>query len=179
MVLERVNSPQDIKKFTSEELNVLCLELRDAIVKATACHGGHLASSLGAVELTVALHYCLKTPKDSIIFDVGHQCYAHKLLTGRRAQFEHLRQYKGVSGFPNPGESKHDPFISGHASCSISWAQGLAEARKITMMAARSRYRRRLAFRGMAFEALNSGHTGSDILVIYNHNEMSISSSVR
>jgi len=181
MILERINSPQDIKRLNPEELKILSLELRDYMVKVVAKNGGHLASSLGAVELTVALHICLESPKDKIIFDVGHQCYAHKLLTGRRTQFEHLRQYKGLSGFPNPAESEHDAFISGHASCSISWAQGLAEANKLNNSDGKV-----VAIigdgslsGGMAFEALNSsGHSGSDMLVIYNHNEMSISSSV-
>ena len=181
MILERVNSPADLKKLTSEELKDLCVEVRALMVDVVSRRGGHLASSLGAVELITALHYCLDLPKDKIIFDVGHQSYAHKILTGRRDKFQALRMRGGLSGFPNTSESIYDPFISGHASTALSWAQGMAEGAK-----AQNQSFHAVAVvgdgsltGGMCFEALNHcGHCSSDILVVYNHNEMSISSSV-
>jgi len=131
MILERVNSPQDLKKLSLEELKVLSVEVRSLIVKVVSKKGGHLASSLGAVELCIALHSCLDTPKDTIVFDVGHQSYAHKILTGRRDAFERLREYKGLSGFPNCEESAYDTYTCGHASTVVSWAQGISEAKKL------------------------------------------------
>ncbi len=128
MILERISSPKDLKKLTPEELKTLNQEIRDLIVKVVSKKGGHLASSLGAVELCVALGICLDLPKDSLIFDVGHQTYAHKIITGRRNAFLNLREYQGISGFPNCKESSYDVYISGHASTAISWAQGIAEA---------------------------------------------------
>jgi len=181
MILGRVNSPGDIKKLNLEELNGLCAEVRMLMVDVVSRRGGHLASSLGAVELIAALHYCLDLPKDKIIFDVGHQCYAHKILTGRRDKFQALRTRGGLSGFPNPAESACDPFISGHASTAISWAQGMAEAAKLQNenFHAVAVVGDGSLTGGMCFEALNHcGHCLSDILVVYNHNEMSISSSV-
>lgn len=180
-MLEKINSPQDLKSLTLEELNILCSEIRDLIIKVVAQKGGHLASSLGAVELCVSLHYCLDTPSDTIIFDVGHQAYAHKIITGRKNDFYKLREYEGLSGFPNPSESMYDMFISGHASTAVSWAAGIAEAKKIYKEKTRT-----VAVigdgsltGGMCFEALNHcGHIQSDIMVILNHNEMSISASV-
>jgi len=181
MILERVNSPEDLKKLTPEELKTLNQEIRDLIVKVVSRRGGHLASSLGAVELCVALGVCLDLPKDSLIFDVGHQTYAHKIVTGRRNAFLNLREYEGISGFPNHKESVYDVYISGHASTAISWAQGIAEAKRFKEDSSKT-----VAVvgdgsltGGMCFEALNSsGHSQSDILVIVNHNEMSISPSV-
>jgi 1-deoxy-D-xylulose-5-phosphate synthase len=181
MILERVNSPADIKQLTLEELTDLCAEVRTLMVDTVSKRGGHLASSLGAVELIAALHCCLDMPRDKIIFDVGHQAYAHKILTGRKDRFQTLRTRGGLSGFPNPAESPFDVFISGHASTAISWAQGIAEGAKlqnenfhvVAMVGDGS------LTGGMCFEALNHcGHCSSDILVVYNHNEMSISSSV-
>ncbi|MCP4653365.1 MAG: 1-deoxy-D-xylulose-5-phosphate synthase [Candidatus Omnitrophica bacterium] len=180
-MLEKINNPHDLKKLTTKELRGLCREIRELIIKVVSRRGGHLASSLGAVELSVALNYCLNLPLDALIFDVGHQCYAHKILTGRRDRFHSLRQYKGISGFPNPAESDCDSFISGHASTAVSWAQGLAEAARMKKEKAKA-----VAVigdgsltGGMCFEALNNcGHSQSDVLVILNHNEMSISSSV-
>ena len=131
MILENVNYPGDLKSLTTAQLNTLAQELRELIIKVVSSRGGHLASSLGVIEMSVALHHCLDTPKDSLIFDVGHQCYAHKILTGRKSRFYNLREYKGISGFPNPQESEHDLFISGHASTAVSWAQGLAEGKKL------------------------------------------------
>lgn len=181
MILEKINSPKDLKNLNIGELGVLSQEIRDLIVKVVSKKGGHLASSLGAVELTIALHYLLDTPQDTIIFDVGHQIYAHKILTGRRESFVNLREYKGISGFPNSAESPYDTYISGHASTAVSWAQGIAEAKKIKNSTSKT-----IAIigdgsltGGMCFEALNAcGHAQSDCLVILNHNEMSISPSV-
>ncbi len=181
MILERVNSPEDLKKLTPEELKTLNQEIRDLIVKVVSRRGGHLASSLGAVELCVALGVCLDLPKDSLVFDVGHQTYAHKIVTGRKNTFLNLREYEGISGFPNHKESVYDVYISGHASTAISWAQGIAEAKRLKEDSSKT-----IAVvgdgsltGGMCFEALNSsGHSQSDILVIVNHNEMSISPSV-
>jgi 1-deoxy-D-xylulose-5-phosphate synthase len=119
MILEKINSPQDLKKLNLEELKSLSREIRDLMLEVVSQRGGHLASSLGSVELCVALHYCLNAPFDTIIFDVGHQAYAHKIITGRRDAFKTLREYKGISGFPNPKESAYDVYISGHASTSI------------------------------------------------------------
>jgi 1-deoxy-D-xylulose-5-phosphate synthase len=181
MILEKCDSPQDIKKLSFQELRALSTEIRELIIQVVSAKGGHLASSLGAVELCVAMHYCMNSPADDIIFDVGHQCYAHKILTGRRRDFYKLREYGGISGFPNNRESKYDPYISGHASTAVSWAQGLAEAKKL-----KGDNSRTVAVigdgsltGGMCFEALNNcGHLQSDCLVILNHNEMSISQSV-
>ena len=131
MILERINSPQDLKQLNAEELKTLCGQIRDLIITVISQKGGHLASSLGAVELCVALHYCLDTPQDTLIFDVGHQTYAHKIITGRRDCFSRLREYQGLSGFPHCDESIYDTFISGHASTAVSWAQGIAEAKKL------------------------------------------------
>ncbi len=181
MILERVNSPGDLKKLTREELKTLNQEIRNLIVKVVSQKGGHLASSLGAVELCVALGICLDLPQDSLIFDVGHQTYAHKIITGRKNAFSHLREYKGISGFPSHKESAYDIYVSGHASTAISWAQGISEAKKLQEDESKT-----VAVigdgsltGGMCFEALNScGHSQSDVLVIVNHNEMSISPSV-
>ena len=181
MILDKINSPQDLKALNEEALKALCEEMRNLIIKTVSRTGGHLASSLGAVELCTALHYCLDTPHDTIIFDVGHQTYAHKIITGRRDAFSTLRQQGGITGFPNSQESEYDPFISGHASTAVSWAQGMAEAKK-----RKGDKSRTVAIvgdgsltGGMAFEALNScGHNESEVLVVVNHNEMSISPSV-
>ncbi len=180
-MLEKVNYPQDIKNLSFDDLEVLAEEIRKYIIEHVSRQGGHLASSLGAVELCIALHYCLDTPRDSVIFDVGHQTYAHKILTGRKNSFDRLRQFGGLSGFPNPAESEYDIYISGHASTAISWAQGLSEAKKVKGDTTRT-----VAVigdgslsGGMCLEALNHcGHRQTDLLVILNHNEMSISPSV-
>jgi 1-deoxy-D-xylulose-5-phosphate synthase len=181
MIIERIHSPQDLKGLKLEELKLLSSEIRELIIDVVSKKGGHLASSLGAVELSVALHYLLNAPHDALIFDVGHQAYAHKILTGRRDNFFTLREYKGISGFPNCEESEYDVYTSGHASTAVSWVQGIAEARKISKKDAKT-----VAVigdgsltGGMCFEALNHcGHSQSDVLIIFNHNEMSISPSV-
>ncbi|OPX28609.1 MAG: 1-deoxy-D-xylulose-5-phosphate synthase [Candidatus Omnitrophica bacterium 4484_171] len=180
-MLEKINYPQDIKKLNIEELKVLASEIREFIIKNVSTGGGHLASSLGAVEICLALHYCLDTPRDTIIFDVGHQTYAHKIITGRKDKFSGLRKYKGLSGFPNPAESEYDVYISGHASTAVSWAEGIAEAKRLKQETSST-----VAVigdgsltGGMCFEAFNhSGHRQDNILVVLNHNEMSISPSV-
>tara|TARA_B100000315_G_C14572117_1_gene586125 strand:- start:369 stop:2249 length:1881 start_codon:yes stop_codon:yes gene_type:complete len=181
MILDKITSPKNLKKLKIDELKILSQEIRDLIVKVISVNGGHLASSLGAVELCVALQHCLDTPKDSIIFDVGHQAYAHKIITGRKDSFSTLRQYEGISGFPNFNESNHDIYISGHASTAISWAQGIAEANRL-----KKKSHKTVALvgdgsltGGMCFEGLNAcGHSQTDVLIIVNHNEMSISPSV-
>ncbi|MBD3263616.1 MAG: 1-deoxy-D-xylulose-5-phosphate synthase [Candidatus Omnitrophica bacterium] len=180
-MLESINSPQDLRRIKQEKLNDLAAEIREFIIKVVSDKGGHLASSLGAVELCIALHYCLNTPEDTLVFDVGHQTYAHKILTGRKDKFYTLRQYEGLSGFPNFYESVYDTYISGHASTAISWAQGIAEAKRLKKETSKT-----VAVvgdgslsGGMCFEALNScGHAKTDLLVVLNHNEMSISPSV-
>ena len=131
MILEKVNSPEDLKKLSRSELSQLCKELRAYLVQSVSQTGGHLASNLGAVELTVAIHRVFDTTKDRLVFDVGHQCYVHKALTGRRELFSTLRQLDGLSGFPKPYESVHDAFIAGHASNSVSVALGMARARTL------------------------------------------------
>jgi 1-deoxy-D-xylulose-5-phosphate synthase len=125
MLLEKINSPQDLKKLSLGELPSLAEEIRARIIEVVTRTGGHLASSLGAVELIIALHYCLDAPRDKIIFDVGHQTYAHKILTGRNKAFSNLRQYQGLSGFPSKEESAYDPFTTGHSSTAVSLALGL------------------------------------------------------
>ncbi|MCS7280044.1 MAG: 1-deoxy-D-xylulose-5-phosphate synthase [Desulfobacterota bacterium] len=181
MYLEKVDYPSDLKKLSLNDLSHLCSEIRELIVKTVSRTGGHLSSSLGVVELTVAIHYVFDAPKDKIIWDVGHQCYAHKILTGRKNLFHTLRQDGGISGFPSRQESVFDTFNTGHASNSISVAVGLAEAKKklnsdekiIVVIGDGA------LSGGMAFEALNhAGHAKSDILVILNDNEMSISRNI-
>ena len=131
MILETIRDPNDIKSLNDPQTQLLCTELREFLLKNVSRTGGHLASNLGAVELTVAIHRVFDTSRDRLVFDVGHQCYTHKILTGRREQFPTLRQYKGLSGFPKPYESKHDAFIAGHASNSVSVALGMAKARTL------------------------------------------------
>lgn len=180
-LLRKISTPSDLKKLNLTELNELAAELRGAIIKNVSKTGGHLASNLGVVELTIALHYCFDSPRDSIVWDVGHQCYSHKMLTGRYREFSTLRQPGGISGFTNPNESIHDVFFSGHASTSISSAFGIAMANKIK---GRDNYAVAVigdgAFTGgMAYEALNNaGKERSNLIVILNDNEMSISENV-
>ena len=180
-LLNQINSPADLKKIPESQLSGLAEEIREQIMKTVSHSGGHLAPSLGVVELTIALHYVLNAPEDKIIWDVGHQAYAHKLLTGRRDNFSTLRQFGGLSGFPNKEESIYDIFTVGHASTSISSALGLAAGRdlqqqnfKIVAVIGDA-----ALGGGMAFEALNhSGHLGKDIIVILNDNAHSISRTV-
>lgn len=173
--------PEDLKGLSLEELQQVAAEVRAYMIKTVADNGGHLAASLGVVELTVALHSTYSSPRDLITWDVGHQSYPHKLLTGRWEQFPTLRCRGGLCGFPKPSESIHDPFISGHSSTSISAALGLARARdlqgedyKVVAVIGDG-----ALTGGMAFEALNdAGHRRADLLVILNDNEMSIGSNV-
>jgi len=183
MLLEHINSPQDLKKLNLEQLPLLAGEIRQRIIEVVSHTGGHLASSLGAVELAIVLHYCLDTPKDRIVWDVGHQSYAHKILTGRNKEFATLRQYQGISGFPAKDESPFDAFTTGHSSTAVSLALGLACARD-TMPG--EKYFRVVAVigdgslsGGLCFEGLNNaGHLKKDILIILNTNELSIAPNV-
>ncbi len=180
-MLEKINSPKDLKKLSLGELNDLRREIRYFLLKCVSETGGHLAPSLGVVELTMALHYVFDSPKDKIVWDVGHQAYVHKLLTGRKKGFKTLRQYKGMSGFPKTKESPHDAFNVGHASTSISAALGMAKARDF-----KGEKNKVVAIigdgslgGGMALEGLNNaGSLGSDLIVILNDNRMSISPNV-
>ncbi|MFH1453691.1 MAG: 1-deoxy-D-xylulose-5-phosphate synthase [Armatimonadota bacterium] len=180
-ILSKVNLPSDLKNLSVEELKTLSDELREFIIESVSKTGGHLASSLGVVELTVALHKVFDTPYDKIVWDVGHQSYAHKILTGRKNRFHTLRQYEGISGFPKIAESEYDSFGTGHSSTSISAALGLIKARDL-----KGGSNNVIAVigdgaltGGMALEALNhAGHLNSDLLVILNDNEMSISKNV-
>ena len=180
-ILDMISSPADLKLLSNEELSILAGEIRQEIVATTSKTGGHVASSLGAVEIILALHAELDCPTDKIVFDVGHQAYAHKLVTGRLAGFETLRTYGGVSGFPKPTESPYDVHFSGHASDSLSVALGLAQARdmagtdeKVVALIGDASLSG-----GMAFEALNNiGQAQTPMVVILNDNEMSISHNV-
>jgi 1-deoxy-D-xylulose-5-phosphate synthase len=181
MFLEKINTLKDLRDLTVTELGLLADEIRPYITNVVSRTGGHLSSNLGVVELTIALHYVFNTPEDKIIWDVGHQCYTHKILTGRREQFETLRQDGGISGFPSRKESAFDVFDTGHASNSISVAVGLGEAKKkshsdnkvLAVIGDGS------LTGGMAFEALNhAGHLKSEIIVVLNDNEMSISKNI-
>jgi len=181
MLLEAIQSPADLKQLTIEQLPVLAEEVRSFLLSTVSETGGHLGSNLGAVELTLALHYCFSTPFDKIIWDVGHQAYTHKILTGRRDRFNTQRQYKGISGFPKRCESEHDAFGVGHASTSISAALGMAVADNL------DRKKNNVIAvigdgsltGGIAFEGLNqAGHLKKNLIVVLNDNEMSISKNV-
>ncbi len=180
-LLDRIDSPADLRKLTKRQLKQLAAEIREELVARVTANGGHLASNLGVVELTIALHLAFDSPRDKIIWDVGHQSYVHKLLTGRRKLFATLRQYGGLSGFTSRSESEHDPFGAGHASTSVSAALGMAIARDLA-----GDDHRVVAVigdgaitGGMALEAFNqAGHLGSKLIVILNDNGMSISPTV-
>jgi len=179
MFLEHINSPQDIKALKPQELSILASEIRLRMTEVVSHNGGHLASSLGAVELIIALHYCFNAPKDKIIFDVGHQSYAHKILTGRNINFETLRQYGGLSGFPSKDESEFDSFTTGHSSTAVSLALGLACARDYLSCEERFKVIAVIGdgslSGGLCFEGLNNaGHLKKDMLVVLNTNELSI-----
>ncbi len=181
MLLDTINSPSDLKKLSLAQLIELAGEIRPLITDIISRTGGHLASNLGIVELTIALHYTFDAPDDKIIWDVGHQCYTHKILTGRRDTFHTIRQDGGLSGFPSRKESLYDVFDTGHASNSISIAAGLAESQ--AKMGGTSKIIAVIGdgslTGGMSFEALNhAGHLKSDIIVILNDNEMSISKNI-
>lgn len=180
-LLDTIDSPVDLRQLSPDELPLVAQEIREKIIDTVSRTGGHLAPSLGVVELTIALHYVFNTPLDKLIWDVGHQSYAHKILTGRRNQFNTLRQYKGMSGFPKRKESEYDAFETGHSSTSISAALGMSigmdlnheDHKSIAVIGDGS------MTAGMAFEALNhAGHLDKNLIVILNDNEMSISPNV-
>lgn len=180
MLLETIHSPEDLKKLPADQLETLASELRDELLRVVSQNGGHLSSNLGVVELTIALHRVFSSPQDSFIFDVGHQSYVHKLLTGRREAFDTLRQYGGLSGFPRMEESPHDAFGCGHSSTSISAAVGIATANRL---AGREDYTIAVigdgAFTGgMAYEALNNCAGNDRLIIILNDNTMSIARNV-
>jgi 1-deoxy-D-xylulose-5-phosphate synthase len=180
-ILDEINGPSDVKGLNQDELAELCSELRELLISRVSENGGHLASNLGAVELAVALHRVFDSPKDKIVWDVGHQSYVHKLLTGRREQFPSLRQYQGLSGFPDRDESPYDAFTTGHGGTSISAALGMALTRDL----ARGNHHVVAVIGdgcltcGMTYEALNhAGHLGTRLIVVLNDNGMSISPTV-
>jgi 1-deoxy-D-xylulose-5-phosphate synthase len=180
-ILSTVDSPADLKKLSVEELVQLASEIRGKIIETVAKTGGHLAPSLGVVELSIALHYVFNTPEDKIIWDVGHQSYAHKLITGRRDRFDTLRTYGGISGFPKRDESPYDTFDTGHSSTSISAGLGISAAKALKGEKAKvvSVIGDGSTTAGMAFEGLNqAGHTETDLIVVLNDNAMSISPNV-
>ena len=180
-MLENINSPEDLKKLNIEQKKQLAKELREYILQVVSENGGHLASNLGVVELTIALHSVFNVPKDKIVWDVGHQSYVHKIITGRREQFKTLRKKGGLSGFPKSSESEYDSFNTGHSSTSISVALGMARARDL-----KKEDNQVIAVigdgaltGGMALEALNDvGFSKTKMTVILNDNEMSISKNI-
>lgn len=181
-LLKSIKKPEDIKRLNYEEIEVLGEEIRECLINHVSCTGGHLASNLGVVELTMALHRVFDSPKDQIVFDVGHQCYVHKLLTGRYERFHSLRQQDGLSGFPNPKESDHDILKSGHSSTAISSAVGLLKA--LQLQGEEDRYVIAVVgdgamTGGLSYEGLNNGgRMTGNLIVILNDNDMSISANV-
>ena len=182
-LLKQINFPADLRKLPVEKLPEVCAEIRRFLIDSLAHNPGHFGSSMGAVELTVALHYVFDTPYDRIVWDVGHQAYGHKILTGRREQFDTIRKLNGLSGFPNPAESEYDAFIAGHASNSISAALGMAIA---TQLKHEKKERKVIAVigdasiaGGLAFEGLNNASTNpNNLLIILNDNDMAIDHNV-
>jgi len=182
-MLEKINTPQDLRRLPLERLPILAQEIRQRMIEVVSKTGGHLASSLGTVELTIALHYCLDTPQDKVIWDVGHQTYAHKILTGRNKNFDSLRQLNGLSGFPCKDESEYDIFNTGHSSTAVSLALGLACGRDLLPQ---DKYFKVVAVigdgslsGGLCLEGLNNaGHLKRDLIVILNTNELSIAPNV-
>ncbi len=190
-LLSKINNPSDLKTLSKSELPKLAEEVREYILSIVSENGGHLGAALGAVDLTVALHYFFDTPKDTIVWDVGHQVHAHKILTGRREAFKTFRQSGGLSGFSNKDESVHDPFTTGHAATSISTSLGIAVGNRLLSGAKTGKpwnacSRKTVAVigdaslvSGMAFEALNhAGHLNENLIIVLNDNEMSISPTV-
>lgn len=179
-LLERIQAPGDVKLLAESDLPTLCEEIRQFLIQSVSSTGGHLSSNLGVVELTVALHRTLDLPQDKILFDVGHQCYTHKLLTGRRKGFAALRQKDGISGFPNPKESNCDTFVAGHGSAALSTAIGIARAKKIKnepgkviVIVGDGAFTG-----GMVYEGMNNVSKLNNLIVILNDNKMSISKNV-
>ncbi len=181
MYLEKINSPKDLKKLDLKKLDLLAGEIREFLVRSISHTGGHLASNLGVVDLTIALHYCFNCPSDKLVWDVGHQAYTHKILTGRKDSFSNLRREGGISGFPRPSESKYDSFSVGHSSTSIAAALGMAVARDL----AGEKHNVVAVIGdgamtgGLAFEALNNaGARNTRLIIVLNDNQMSISRNV-
>ena len=180
-ILSKINSPSDIKALDFQDLELLCEEIRDKLITTVSKNGGHLASNLGVVELSVAMHKVFSSPEDQIVFDVGHQCYTHKLLTGRYGQFDTIRTKDGISGFCRPGESDHDIFYSGHSGTSVSAGLGLAQAKALKKDSSYviSVIGDGSFTGGMVYEALNNGgRSGARHIVVLNDNKMSISENV-
>ena len=181
MILESIHGAEDVKRLSLSEQKALAKELRRFILEKTSMHGGHLASNLGVVELTIALFHSLNLPQDKLVWDVGHQCYTHKILSGRKDDFDGLRQLGGISGFPKREESPYDCFNTGHSSTSISAALGIAQARDIqggkeTVVAVIGDG---ALTGGMAYEALNNASKmKKNFIIILNDNEMSIAKNV-
>ena len=180
-ILENIKGHEDLIALNDDEREILCGEIREFLVSSVSKTGGHLASNLGAVELTVAIETVFNTMEDRLVFDVGHQSYVHKMLTGRQAEFQNLRQFGGISGFPKPGESQADAFVAGHASSSVSIALGMARARTLL----KQNYNVLALIGdgactgGMAYEALNDAATSKEpMIIILNDNEMSIERNV-
>lgn len=180
-LLDKINSPKDLKNLTIGEMEILCGEIREFLIEKISKTGGHLASNLGVVELTVAIHKVFDMPEDKVLWDVGHQSYVHKILTGRKDDFDNLRKYGGMSGFPKTGESEYDSFNTGHSSTSVSAALGMAHARDLSG----EKYNVAAVFGdgaftgGMMYEALNNGgQSHTKIILILNDNEMSIAGNV-
>ena len=179
-LLDRIQAPGDVKLLAETDLPRLCEEIRRFLIRSVSSTGGHLSSNLGVVELTVALHRTLDLPQDKLLFDVGHQCYTHKLLTGRRAGFAALRQKDGISGFPNPAESDCDAFVAGHGSAALSTAIGIARAKKlkkepgkVVVIVGDGAFTG-----GMVYEGMNNLGMLNNLIVILNDNKMSISKNV-
>ena len=180
-ILDQIQNPSDVKRLSTDQLPQLCHEIRSFLVNSVSQTGGHLASNLGVVELTVALHRVYDTSRDRLLFDVGHQSYVHKLLTGRKEAFHTLRQFGGIAGFPKPNESVHDAFIAGHASTSISTALGMARARTIlhedydvVALIGDGALTGGLAYEGLQ----DAGQSGEPMVIILNDNGMSIHENV-
>ena len=180
-ILDKLSSNEDLRKLSKNEISLLCSEIRDTVIETVSRNGGHLSSNLGSVELTVALHRVFDPEKDRIVFDVGHQAYAHKLLTGRLTAFDTLRKTDGISGFPNPNESDADAFISGHASNSVSAALGMAKARTllhedydVVAVIGDGALTGGLAYEGL----VNASQSREPIVIVINDNNMSIGNNV-
>ncbi|MBQ7623966.1 MAG: 1-deoxy-D-xylulose-5-phosphate synthase, partial [Clostridia bacterium] len=179
--LSNINSPEDLKKLPEEALPALCEEIRAFLIDNISKSGGHLASNLGVVEITVGLHYVFDSPQDHIVFDVGHQSYTHKILTGRKDRFDSLRKKNGISGFMRPDESEHDPSVTGHASNSVSLALGFARADRLNGKKTKTAcvIGDGALTGGLAYEALNdAGRSNLPLIIVVNDNEMSISKNV-
>ena len=179
-LLQNISQPRDLKRLSSAQIQQLCGEIRQFLLDSVSKTGGHLASNLGAVELTVALHRVFETPQDAFVFDVGHQCYTHKLLTGRYQRFGTLRKLDGLSGFPSPQESDCDTFIAGHGSTALSTAIGVARAKKLKKEPGKV-----VAIigdgaftGGMVYEGMNNVSNLNNLIVVLNDNKMSISKNV-